>query len=94
MPLAVYVVAHGESGAFSGHERAWALVTGGLVYSARTVFDWARLAFASAFKAAGFVVLVEGIAVTSQTHWLGIAALCYLIGINATETACKLSRSS
>lgn len=93
VPLAVYVVAHGESGAFAGHERAWALVTGGLVYSAKTVFEWARLAFTSAFKSLGFVVLLEGIMVTSSTHWLALAALGYLIGINSVATACKLSRS-
>jgi hypothetical protein len=55
VPLAVYVVAHGESGAFAGHERAWALVTGGLIYSAKTVFEWARLAFTSAFKSVGWL---------------------------------------
>src|ERR1700761_5843165 len=90
IPLAVYVVAHGESGDFSGHERAWALVAGGLAYSARTVFDWARMAFESAAKSVGFVVLLEGVMVTSHTHWLSIAALCYLIAINGAETAFKL----
>jgi hypothetical protein len=90
VPLAVYVLAHGESGAFSGHERAWALITGGLVYSAKTVFEWARLAFTSAFKSVGFVVLLEGVMVTSTTHWLALTALGYLIGINGVATACTL----
>ena len=91
VPLAVYVVAHGESGAFAGHERAWALITGGLVYSAKTVFEWARLAFTSAFKSVGFVVLLEGVMVTSTTRWLALAALGYLIAINGAATACTLS---
>ena len=90
VPLAVYVVAHGESGAFTGHERAWALITGGLVYSAKTVFEWARLAFTSAFKSVGFVVLLEGVMVTSTTRWLALAALGYLIAINGVATACTL----
>ncbi|HTA90057.1 MAG TPA: hypothetical protein VK745_10790 [Polyangiaceae bacterium] len=91
VPLAVYVIARGESGSFSGHERAWAIITGGLVYSARTVFEWARLAFTSAVKSVGFVVLLEGVMVTSSTRWLALAALGYLIAINGTATACTLS---
>ena len=90
VPLAVYVVAHGESGTFKGHERAWLLVAGGLVYSALTVFEWARLAFTSVPKSVGFVVLVEGVMVTSTTHWLALTALGYLIGINGIGTACTL----
>jgi len=91
VPLAVYVVAHGESGPFTGHERSWALVTGGLAYSAVTVFHWARLAFESAFKSVGFVVLLEGTMVTSTTHWLALVALGYLILINGVGTACTLA---
>ncbi|HTA90913.1 MAG TPA: hypothetical protein VK745_15085 [Polyangiaceae bacterium] len=90
VPLAVYVVARGESGAFAGHERAWALITGGLIYSARTVFQWGKLAFTSAFKSLGFVVLLEGVMVTSTTHWLALVALVYLIAINGVATACTL----
>ena len=98
IPLAVYVVAHVEAVPLStitvGTSGPWALVFGGLAYSAKTVFEWGKLAFTSAFKATGFVVLVEGVAVTSHTHWLGIAALCYLIAINGTATACTLGRQS
>ena len=90
VPLAVYVVARGESGAFSGHERAWALITGGLIYSAKTVFEWAKLAFTSSFKSVGFVVLLEGVMVTSTTRWLALVALGYLIAINGVATACAL----
>jgi hypothetical protein len=90
VPLAVYVVAHSESGAFTGHERAWTLIAGGLIYSAKTVFEWARLAFTSAFKSVGFVLLLEGVMVTSTTRWLALVALGYLIAINGVATACAL----
>jgi len=41
-------------------------------------------------KSVGFVVLVEGVMVTSTTHWLALTALGYLIGINGIATACAL----
>jgi hypothetical protein len=47
----------GESEMFTSHERAWALVSGGPIYSAKIVFEWARIAF----KSVGFVVLLEGV---------------------------------
>jgi hypothetical protein len=72
----------------------WALVTGGLVYSAKTVFEWARLAFTSAFKSVGFVVLLEGFMVTSTSRWLALAALGYQIAINGVATACMLGGRS
>lgn len=96
IPLAVYVTAHQETSGLTGTwqevARTWILVVCGLAYSGKSVFEWARLAFASVVKALGFVVLVEGISVTSSVHWLGIAALVYLIGINSVSTACKLSQ--
>jgi len=91
VPLAVFVVAQQESGSFAGHERAWALIGGGLIYSAKTVFEWARLAFTSAIKSVGFVLLVEGVMVTSNVHWLALVALAYLVAINGVATACQLS---
>ena len=91
VPVAVFVIAHQESGTFTGHERAWTLVFGGLAYSATTVFQWAKIAFSSAFKSVGFVVLLEGTMVTSETRWLALAALAYLVGINSVATACTLA---
>ena len=55
------------------------------LYSALTVFEWAKLAFTSVPKSVGFVVLVEGVMVTSTTHWLALTALGYLIGINGGD---------
>lgn len=42
-------------------------------------------------KAAGFVVLLEGVLVGSRTHWLSLAALAVLAGINALATGAILS---
>jgi len=90
VPVATYTVAHYEH---SG--KIWALpsalVLGGLLYSALTVFQWARKAFQSPVKAVGFVLLIEGTMVVSQIQWLSVLALVYLVGINAIATGCVLA---
>ena len=43
------------------------IVAGGLLYSAKTVYAWGKLAFHTAAKALGFVVLLEGVMILSQT---------------------------
>ena len=93
VPVAIFVVAHHEAGplAVTG---SWGLVFGGLLYSAQTVFSWARMAFVNVAKSLGFCVLLEGVMITSTTHWLSVAALCYLVAINAVATACTLSRQA
>ncbi len=92
VPIACYWISHHEQAAFTADgARSMALVFGGLAYSARTVYEWAKLAFTSGFKSLGFVVLVEGTMVTSSTLWLSIAALCYLVVINGVATGCTLS---
>lgn len=93
VPLASYVVAHYEIDASAPlyTQLATVLVLGGLIFSARTVYDWARLAFRAGGKALGFVVLAEGVMTTSSTSWLAIAALVYLIAINGIATGCNLS---
>jgi uncharacterized membrane protein (UPF0136 family) len=88
VPVATYFVAHGEAQGFS---LATVLVLGGLVYSAKTVWAWGRLAFGCVWKATGFVLLVEGVMVTSKTPGLAVAALCYLVAINAIATGCLLA---
>jgi hypothetical protein len=92
VPLATYVVSHVE------YDRAQAwyaqmatlLILGGLLYSARTVYDWGKLAFSVPAKAAGFVLLLEGVMTFSASHWLGVAALVYLMVINGVATATRL----
>lgn len=91
IPLATYFVAH-ESQQFTFWSLTTALVLGGLLYSAKTVWQWGKLAFACPYKASGFVLLVEGVMVTSHISWLSVAALCYLIAINAAATGCLLAQ--
>lgn len=89
VPVASFVVAHYEWAAFWTLQTL--LVAGGLAYSAKTVYQWGKLAFQCGYKAAGFVVLVEGTMVLSATPWLSFAALAFLVGINATATGCTLA---
>lgn len=72
----------------------WALlglVAGGLVFSAKTVWQWAMMAFGDPWKATGFVVLQEGVLLLSSTSWLAYGALALLVGVNAVAAACRLS---
>ena len=91
VPLAIYVVAHAESGPLLSLTAPSGLVFGGLLYSAQTVYQWAKLAFTNAIKSVGFCVLLEGVMVTSKTHWLGLAALAYLVLINGVATGCTIA---
>ena len=93
VPVASYFVAHAEI-AYSYHGAAMlSLVLGGLVFSAKTVWQWGRAAFADSWKASGLVLLLEGIMTLSSTQWLGIAALVLLAAVNAIATGVTLSRS-
>lgn len=97
VPVASYVLAHCEidsSAPLYGQLAAW-LVLGALFFSATSVFGWARQAFqGSGCKALGFTVLLEGVLVAAHTPWLSVAALAYLVGINAIATGCSLSLAS
>jgi hypothetical protein len=68
------------------------LILGGLLFSAKTVFAWAKLAFDDGLKAAGFVVLLEGVMVSSNVPVLPLVLLALLVIINGVATACILSR--
>lgn len=89
VPLATYTVAHKEL--TSWRDPMIALVIGGLAYSAKTVWQWGRQAFDCTYKATGFVLLLEGVMVTSSITWLALLALMYLICINAIATACLIA---
>jgi VIT1/CCC1 family predicted Fe2+/Mn2+ transporter len=93
VPLASFFVAHYELTAATHlyMQPSLYLVLGGLAYSAKTVWQWGKIAFQNAFKAAGFVVLLEGVMVSSHIAWLSIAALVYLMGINGVATGCNLT---
>ncbi len=90
VPIMTYWIAHYEH---TGELRSihTALVAGGLAYSAPTVFQWAHRALQSRLKAAGFVVLVEGVMLASGTPWLTLLGLAVLVAINATATGCNLA---
>lgn len=93
VPLATYVVAHYEidmAAALYAQLGAY-LVLGGLLYSAKTVYDWGKKAFQISAKALGFVVLLEGVMIASNTTWLAMTALAYLILINGIATGCNLA---
>lgn len=94
VPFATYQVAHHDLNLSAPWSLPMLLVVGGLVYSATTVAQWGRLAFASWYKAVGFTVLVEGIMVGSGQEWLSVVALCYLCTINAIATGVTLTRGS
>jgi len=68
------------------------LVLGGLLFSAKTVYQWATAAFADRAKAAGFVVMLEGTLLFSTNSVLAHVMLGYLVAINAIATACLLAR--
>lgn len=93
VPVASYVLAHRETDVTAPlwtQVAPW-FVVGGLAYSAVTVYQWAARAVGNPIKAAGFVLLVEGVMVASRTEWLGLVALAYLVAINAVATGCTLA---
>jgi len=106
VPVATYELAHVEIDVQRPlwiQTPAW-IVLGGLLFSAITVCQWGFSAFRAhddrgwkavlgGGKALGFTVILEGVLITAKTPWLSIAALCYLVGINAIATGVRLSRT-
>jgi hypothetical protein len=70
------------------------LVLGGLLFSAKTVFAWAKMAFQSPAKSAGFVLLLEGVMIASSVPVLPLVLLSILVGVNGIATGCILSLGS
>ena len=96
VPVASFILAHYEvrPDAPLYSQVPTLLVLAGLVYSAKTVFDWARVAFRHPAKALGFVVLTEGVMTFSHTPALAYAALTLLVVINGVATGCNLALDS
>lgn len=90
VPVVTFFLAHREWQHF--RSLVTALVAGGLLFSAKTVWTWGRSSFACPWKAFGFVVLVEGTMVFSGQRWLTVIALVYLAAINGIATGVMLSR--
>jgi len=93
VPIATFLISHNEV-ALSVHGIGMLLlVIGGLVFSAKTVWQWANMAFASdAWKATGFVILLEGVMTLSGITGLSIAALVLLTAVNGIATGVILSQ--
>lgn len=89
VPVATFSVSHLDK--TLNEYVMWALVLGGLIYSALTVFTWAKNAFGHAVKAFGFVVLIEGVMTLSGLPELSYAALALLVLINGIATGATLS---
>ncbi len=92
-PLASFWVAHFELATASSWRFAalGSIVLGSLVLSAKTVYQWANLAFRDAWKATGYVILVEGVMIFSVTAWLAWIALGLLIIINGIAGGVNLT---
>lgn len=91
IPTSVYVLIHQELTSRWYFDPKSLLVVGGLVYSAKTVVEWARYVFKDATKAVGFAVLLEGVMSLSSTQWLAFAALGTLALINTVAASYSLS---
>ncbi len=90
LPVASFTMAHTEA---AQAPVKWALVAAALAYSAPTVASWAagwiphsvtpsgRL-IPVLWKAWAFSVLLEGVLVSSSTHWLAYGALAVLCLVN------------
>lgn len=94
VPLATFAIIHVELTASVDWytQPELLIVVGGLIYSARTVYQWGKLAFSSWAKAAGFTLLLEGVMTLSEQTWLATLALIYLCLINAIATGVTLAR--
>jgi len=91
VPLATYTVGHRELGSEGWASVPGMIVIGGCLFSAITVYKWGERAFGCAVKAAGFVVLSEGVMTFSQTFWLSLIVLGFLIAINAVANGANLA---
>lgn len=102
VPFSTYMIAHYDFPGWPEYDAGQmfrflvclSLVAGGLLYSAKTVFQWGELALSSRAKAYGFTVIMEGVMTFSTIHSLAIMALVYLCAINAIATGVTLARGT
>lgn len=94
VPAASYVVCHQELQVAQGWRYAalLALIGGGLLFSAKSVWLWSAEAFGDKWKASGFVGLLEGAMVLSEVRELSLASLALLIAVNGLATGVILAR--
>ena len=91
IPIVTYLVSHFH---VEAQPQLWLLVSGGLTYSAMTVFSWAKIAFRHPLKALGFVVLLEGAMTFVPDGWIGLPSLGLLVLINGLATGTNLVNDS
>ncbi len=87
IPVATFTLVHHD---VKDNQLLWVLIVGGLLYSAISVFRWAKTAFRMTAKAVGFVVLLEGVVTFAHTTWLPMAGLFILVAINGISAASAL----
>lgn len=67
-------------------------VAGGLVFSARSVYEWGAQAFGSRLLAFGFAACIEGAMVLSTQQWVVMLCLGYLVAINAAHKGAHMAK--
>lgn len=87
IPVATFTIVHHE---VTANPALWVLVVGGLAYSAISVYKWAKMAFQMTLKAAGFVLLLEGVVTFAHTPALPYVGLAVLVAINGISAAVAL----
>jgi hypothetical protein len=89
VPVASYQLAHNEYTHFWSIKTL--LILGALVFSAKSVMAWTKRAFADTYKALGWTVLVEGVMLNTDAHWLSFTMCGLLIAVNTVATGCNLA---
>lgn len=84
-PVFSYTLAHVEvdwTGSWWTDVRSY-FVFGLLIFSAKSVFQWAKVAFSKdGWKAFGITLGVEGVMICSHTQAITYTALALLVGVN------------
>lgn len=93
VPIATYMMAHQVFPAAQTWYKLTATlvaVGGGLIFSAKTVYDWGTAAFRLPLKAFGLMMLLELVMITADPP-LSLVMLTYLVVLNGIATGCNLS---
>ncbi len=88
-PLASYTLIHRE---VAHRPEAWALVIGGLIFSALNMFGWMRRVFDNGWMALGWVVILEGTMSICDIRWLSLTGLVILIVLDGVTAAMIFQR--
>lgn len=89
IPVITFWTIHAPDGVDS-RPVLWVIAAGGLLYSAATVFDWARTVFGSWIKAGAFVCLTESAMALEHTAWIAYSVLGLLVLVNGVAASVAL----